>query len=228
MKRLVLPLTVLVMAALLYGSATPAHACTCGAPRSMDEARRWMDESDLVIFASISGFTGEAEAPEAKLVMDVEQVLNDRVTPDQIVVDQSREITERLRANSAGPGLLGPDCGYTVAGALGERYFLMGSEGDEGYRLSGCVASIDRQSFESSESHALYRAALVRQLPYTGGGPPGQEGGSDAESRPLGGQVGWDASDGQLWLAAGLFGGASVGAMWLAFVLRRREWWSGM
>lgn len=127
MKRLLLPLSILAVVGMLWGSATPAQACSCFGPAAIDEV-------DLLAVGVVVSIADDDEIREAGFegvddtdaVLSVERYLKGR-GPNRILVNDP---------------LPGGGCGIFDENSLGQRYLLYLLLEDSEYRTNICLGTI--------------------------------------------------------------------------------------
>ncbi len=123
MKRLLYALSIAAVAGILWGSVTPAAACSCGAEDEESFARVLLDYSPVVVVGRIMDTSSEYTQ------LDVEATYKGELMA-RITLDQTQKEVEMLRENAARYGYAGMlvdgpgDCTVTLLGEPGQRYLL--------------------------------------------------------------------------------------------------------
>jgi hypothetical protein len=193
--------SVVAMVGMLWGTATPARACSCALPLSDDAAREVLESADLVVAGTV------AETERDRVVLDVERLYTGE-GGESVTVVQPAGFDGRY-ATSDFVEEIGADCSYTITGGPGERYVLVLQESEEAgsYEAQGCTSMSLRltttDDYFARSLEAIERAAEPKELPFV----PEEE----------------DGGGGFPWAAAGAIGvGAVIGLAGAGAFLWRR------
>ena len=193
--------SVVAVVGMLWGSVTPAAACTCALPLSDAAAQEVLESADLVVGGRV------AETARDSVVIDVERVYAGESGVESVTVVQPEGFDGEY-GRSDFVEEIGADCSYAITGGIEERYVLVLRESEDAgsYEAQGCTSMSLRLTttdhYFARSLEAIERAAGPAQSPAV----VEEEGGGGGFS----------------WLAAGAIGiGAVLGLAGAgAFLLR--------
>jgi hypothetical protein len=158
MKRLLLPLTAIAVAGILYVSAQPAYACSCGYVTPQQEIRN----ADLIVVGTVNDVRFEGPINEigadlapgynlhgqpgtnGLLTISVEHVLKGTGRYELIVAQTAISVTKNLDGSVSAQFDGGENCALFIGLPMNERYllFLHPAENDDAFNTSWCAGSM--------------------------------------------------------------------------------------
>jgi len=161
-------LSILALAGMMWGSVTPARACSCAPGSKLAESKLaevisfTFERNSLVILGAVAASDSDRMQIDVETVYDGQPVK--RITLNQPAdPGYSGDVSE--------VELLGGDCSYTLLGEPGERYLLALKPYlvDGAYTPEGCT-SWSMRLIEGDEALSRYFEAVIEAA--TGGLAP--------------------------------------------------------